>query len=90
MQNIVVSIVEERQEVKDIKLKKRRWRNIYMIETIDLNYVKKEQDKFLEHLKSIEGIRYQESKFGVPVWLTLAILSELVEVLNTQMVGFKS
>ena len=53
-----------------------------MSKIIDLNYVKKEQDKFIEHLKSVEGINYQESKFEVPMWLTLALLSEIVEVLN--------
>ena len=53
-----------------------------MTKIINLNYVKKEQGKFIEHLKSVEGINYQESKFEVPMWLTLALLSELVEVLN--------
>ena len=53
-----------------------------MSKFIDLNYVKKEQKSFIEHLKSIKGINYQESKFEVPMWLTLALLSELVEVLN--------
>lgn len=53
-----------------------------MSKFIDLNYVKKEQKSFIEHLKSIEDINYQESKFEVPMWLTLALLSELVEVLN--------
>ncbi|GAA0861754.1 dUTP diphosphatase [Paraclostridium tenue] len=53
-----------------------------MSTVIDLNYVKKEQDKFLGYLHLVEGINYQESKFEVPMWLTLALLSELVEVLN--------
>lgn len=34
---------------------------------IDLNYVKKEQRSFIEHLKSVEGTNYQESKFEVPM-----------------------
>lgn len=53
-----------------------------MSNIIDLNYVKKEQDKFIGYLHLVEGINYQESKFEVPMWLTLALLSELVEVLN--------
>lgn len=31
-----------------------------MSKVIDLNYIKKEQKSFLEHLKSVEGINYQE------------------------------
>lgn len=53
-----------------------------MSKVIDLNYVKKEQKSFLEHLKSVEGIKYQEEQFQVPMWLTLALISELIEVLN--------
>ncbi|MFR3499303.1 MAG: dUTP diphosphatase [Paraclostridium bifermentans] len=53
-----------------------------MSKVIDLNYVKKEQKRFIEHLKSVEGINYQEDKFQVPMWLTLALISELIEVLN--------
>ncbi|GAA0100788.1 hypothetical protein UT300012_15030 [Paraclostridium bifermentans] len=53
-----------------------------MSEVIDLNYVKKEQKSFLEYLKSVEGINYQEEQFQVPMWLTLALISELMEVLN--------
>lgn len=53
-----------------------------MSKVIDLNYVKKEQKSFLEHLKSVEGIKYQEEQFQVPMWLTLALISELMEVLN--------
>lgn len=53
-----------------------------MTKIINLNYVKKEQEKFLDYLRNVEGIKYQESKFEVPMWLTLALLSELVEVLN--------
>lgn len=53
-----------------------------MSKVIDLNYVKKEQDKFIGYLHLVEGINYQESKFEVPMWLTLALLSELIEVLN--------
>lgn len=53
-----------------------------MSKVIDLNYVKKEQKSFLEYLKSVEGINYQEEQFQVPMWLTLALISELIEVLN--------
>ncbi|WP_170074617.1 dUTP diphosphatase [Paraclostridium dentum] len=53
-----------------------------MSKVIDLNYVKKEQKSFLEHLKSVEGIKYQEEQFQVSLWLTLALISELMEVLN--------
>lgn len=53
-----------------------------MSKVIDLNYIKKEQKRFLEHLKSVEGINYQEEQFQVPMWLTLALISELMEVLN--------
>lgn len=53
-----------------------------MSRVIDLNYVKKEQKSFLEHLKSVEDINYQEEQFQVPMWLTLALISELIEVLN--------
>lgn len=53
-----------------------------MSKVIDLNYVKKEQKSFLEHLKSFEDINYQEEQFQVPMWLTLALISELMEVLN--------
>lgn len=53
-----------------------------MSKVIDLNYVKKEQKSFLEYLKSVEGINYPEDKFQVPMWLTLALISELIEVLN--------
>lgn len=47
-----------------------------MSKIIDLNYIKKEQKIFLEYLKSVKGIKYQEDKFQVPMWLTLALLSE--------------
>lgn len=53
-----------------------------MSKVIDLNYIKKEQKSFLEYLKSVEGINYQEEQFQVPMWLTLALISELIEVLN--------
>lgn len=53
-----------------------------MSKVIDLTYVKNEQKAFLEHLKSIKGIDHQEDKFNVPMWLTLALLSELIEILN--------
>lgn len=53
-----------------------------MSKVIDLNYIKKEQKSFLEYLKSVEGINYPEDKFQVPMWLTLALISEFMEVLN--------
>jgi hypothetical protein len=33
---------------------------------IDLTYVKNEQKSFLEHLKRVKGINYQEAEFNVP------------------------
>lgn len=49
---------------------------------IELNYVKNEQNRFLNHLQTIEGIKYPEERFKVPNWLILSMLSELIEVLN--------
>lgn len=53
-----------------------------MSKVIDLNYVKKEQDKFIGCLHFVEGINYQEGSSKVPKWLILALSSELMEVLN--------
>jgi NTP pyrophosphatase (non-canonical NTP hydrolase) len=49
---------------------------------IDLSYVKKEQKQFLEHLESINNIKYQDAEFNVLYWIILALQSELSEVLN--------
>ena len=54
--------------------------------TIRFEYVKKEQKEFLEHLKMIKGVNYQEAEFNVPYWLILALQSELSEVLNESLV----
>ena len=53
---------------------------------IDLTYVKKEQKDFLEHLKNIKGIDYQDATYNVPYWLIMALQSELGEVLNASLV----
>lgn len=53
-----------------------------MKETINLDYVKEEQNKFLNHLKTIEGIKYPVNDFDVPKWLVLSLICELVEVIN--------
>lgn len=52
----------------------------------DFKYVQKEQKKFLEHLKHVEGIKYQDDIFNVPMWLVLALQSELAEILNASKV----
>ena len=49
---------------------------------IDLRYVKKEQEKFLEHLSKVKGYNYQKDSFCIPYWLILAIQSELGEILQ--------
>lgn len=49
---------------------------------IDLSYVKEEQNKFLNHLKTIEGIKCPKNDFDVPKWLVLSLICELVEVIN--------
>lgn len=53
---------------------------------IDLGYVKKEQNKFLEHLSKVKGYNYQKDSFCVPYWLILALQSELGEILQASMV----
>ena len=53
-----------------------------MKETINLYYVKEEQNKFLNHLKTIEGIKYPVNDFDVPKWLIISLICELVEVIN--------
>ncbi|MDB8805039.1 dUTP diphosphatase [Romboutsia sp. 1001216sp1] len=49
---------------------------------IDLSYVKKEQEKFLEHLSNVKGYNYQKDSFCVPYWIILALQSELGEILQ--------
>ena len=49
---------------------------------IDFTYANKEQKNFLEHLESSKGIKYQNETLNVPMWLILALHSELSEVLN--------
>ncbi|MGL5671120.1 MAG: dUTP diphosphatase [Cetobacterium sp.] len=53
-----------------------------MKKTINLDYVKEEQNKFLNHLKTIEGIKCPKNDFDVPKWLVLSLICELVEVIN--------
>lgn len=53
-----------------------------MKNNINLQYVKEEQNKFLNHLKTIEGIKYPVNDYDVPKWLILSLISELMEVLN--------
>lgn len=53
-----------------------------MSKYFNLQYVKKEQKCFLEHLKSIKGVNYKEETLKVPMWLVLSLLSELMEILN--------
>lgn len=53
-----------------------------MKKTINLDYVKEEQNKFLNHLKTIEGIKYPKNDFDVPKWLVLSLICELIEVMN--------
>ena len=53
---------------------------------IDLSYVKKEQEKFLEHLSKVKGYNYQKDSFCVPYWLILALQSELGEILQASMI----
>ena len=53
-----------------------------MSNIVDFKYVQEHQRKFLEHLKNIEGINYQEGIYNVPMWLVLALQSELSEILN--------
>lgn len=49
---------------------------------VDFKYVQEEQKAFLKHLKHSEGISYQDNIFNVPMWLVLALQSELSEILN--------
>mgnify|MGYP002581126755 CR=1 FL=1 len=49
---------------------------------IDFTYANKEQKNFLEHLESSKGIKHPSETLNVPMWLILALHSELSEVLN--------
>ena len=49
---------------------------------IDFKYVQEMQESFCKHLEDKKGINYQKESFNVPMWLILAIHSELGEVLN--------
>ena len=49
---------------------------------IDFTYANKEQKNFLEHLETKNGIKYPNETLNVPMWLILALHSELSEVLN--------
>lgn len=53
---------------------------------IDFKYVQEVQRNFLEHLKKAKGINYQDAKFNVPMWLILALQTELWEVTNVSQV----
>lgn len=53
-----------------------------MSKIIDLNYVKKEQDKFSKYLESAKGIKYQEGNLKITEDQILHLQSELFEVLN--------
>lgn len=53
-----------------------------MSKIIDLNYVKKEQDKFSKYLESTKGINTQTNTLKVSEGQILALASELYEVIN--------
>lgn len=53
---------------------------------IDFTYVQKEQKRFLERLEKIDGIKHQKDVFNVPMWIVLALQSELSEILNASKV----
>ena len=53
-----------------------------MKNNINLDYVKEEQNKFLSHLKTIEGIKYPVNDYDVPKWIIISLICELVEVVN--------
>ncbi|MBO3444836.1 dUTP diphosphatase [Clostridium sp. CCUG 7971] len=54
---------------------------------VDFKYVQEVQKNFLEHLKKKKGINYQDDKFNVPMWLILALQTELGEVTNASQVN---
>lgn len=49
---------------------------------IDFEYVKNDQKDFLKHLEMECGIKCPNDKFVVPMWLALALLTELMEIAN--------
>ncbi|MCE9676582.1 dUTP diphosphatase [Paraclostridium bifermentans] len=53
-----------------------------MSEVIDLNYIKKEQERFAKHLETTKGIKYQEGNLKITEGQILHLQSELFEVLN--------
>lgn len=53
---------------------------------INFKYVQEMQNSFCKHLENNKGINYQRESFNVPMWLILAIHSELGEVLNASKV----
>lgn len=53
---------------------------------VDFKYVQEVQENFLENLKKVKGINYQDATFNVPMWLILALQTELGEVTNASQV----
>lgn len=49
---------------------------------IDFTYANKEQKTFSEYLETKNGTKYPNETLNVPMWLILALHSELSEVLN--------
>ena len=49
---------------------------------IDFRYANRGQKAFLEHLESASDTKYPNETLNVPMWLILALHSELSEVLN--------
>ena len=49
---------------------------------IDFRYANIEQKAFLEHLENVNNTKYPNETLNVPMWLILALHSELSEVLN--------
>ena len=49
---------------------------------IDFRYANIEQKAFLEHLEIVNDTKYPNETLNVPMWLILALHSELSEVLN--------
>ncbi|MEG2276115.1 MAG: dUTP diphosphatase [Clostridia bacterium] len=53
---------------------------------VNLGYTCEAQKDLLEHLKTVTGVNYQDATFNVPMWLILALQSELGEVINASQV----
>lgn len=49
---------------------------------IDFTDIQEEQNRFLERLERVNSIKYQKDAFSVPMWIVLALQSELSEILN--------